>query len=418
MKNNLKLGDKKSFSLVFFVFLIFLVFVLSFSNLDFSKLITGYAISAGELAEIETQTAMLYPVEASTEVGKEISYDVVIYPYLDGVTGNMQKMNNFFVAVKFPQQNLEHKFTESLLENFELNVVNGPGAVKITGYGMNPFEDVFVFEPLAIARVTFVAKIKADTEPLIVEIVAPSIENSFNDDRTEAEVFSILETSELTILEAGLGNFIAENYPGKTWMDLTDAEKNQVKADWDKLTPEEKSQYAVCTPSCQGKQCGTDGCGGFCGAFNGQCADGELCLDGACGCKPNCAGKACGDDGCGGLCSDIECDDAVSITPSDFNLNWLLYAAILFILAGLIGFGYIGYKKFKKKKEFGTTVQQKPILGPEKQETQQSIASPQLVAYVKRNLAKGANEDQIRNALLQVGWDKDKVNAAISEGMK
>lgn len=61
----------------------------------------------------------------------------------------------------------------------------------------------------------------------------------------------------------------------------------------------------ACVPSCAGKSCGDDGCGGSCGA----CPPGELCsaITQACepeACVPNCAGKACGDDGCGGNCGD------------------------------------------------------------------------------------------------------------------
>lgn len=61
----------------------------------------------------------------------------------------------------------------------------------------------------------------------------------------------------------------------------------------------------VCKPSCAGKQCGPDGCGGTCGTCKdpskATCADG-LCVD-ACSPKPvKCKTNACGDDGCGGIC--------------------------------------------------------------------------------------------------------------------
>ncbi len=59
---------------------------------------------------------------------------------------------------------------------------------------------------------------------------------------------------------------------------------------------------AACTPSCNGKQCGSDGCGGSCGT----CSAGTTCnASGTCdanACVPNCNGKTCGDDGCGGSC--------------------------------------------------------------------------------------------------------------------
>jgi hypothetical protein len=51
----------------------------------------------------------------------------------------------------------------------------------------------------------------------------------------------------------------------------------------------------VCTPDCEGKQCGSDGCGGQCGECAGQCVEG-LCHAGP-GCEegegPGCGGCAC-----------------------------------------------------------------------------------------------------------------------------
>ena len=61
------------------------------------------------------------------------------------------------------------------------------------------------------------------------------------------------------------------------------------------------SCVSSCTPSCAGRVCGDDGCGGSCGS----CAAGQTCsAAGACvsSCTPSCAGRVCGDDGCGGSC--------------------------------------------------------------------------------------------------------------------
>jgi len=68
----------------------------------------------------------------------------------------------------------------------------------------------------------------------------------------------------------------------------------------------------VCTPKCDGKECGDDGCGGSCGA----CAPGIECLpDGTCKeCVPACDGKDCGPDSCGGECG--QCADG---TTCDVN---------------------------------------------------------------------------------------------------
>lgn len=40
----------------------------------------------------------------------------------------------------------------------------------------------------------------------------------------------------------------------------------------------ETTQEVVCTPKCEGLECGPDGCGGLCG----QCADGKTCFNGKC----------------------------------------------------------------------------------------------------------------------------------------
>ncbi len=56
-----------------------------------------------------------------------------------------------------------------------------------------------------------------------------------------------------------------------------------------------------CTPSCNLKACGTDGCGGSCGT----CPSGQTCnANWQCTtpCTPSCTGKVCGPDGCGGSC--------------------------------------------------------------------------------------------------------------------
>jgi hypothetical protein len=57
-----------------------------------------------------------------------------------------------------------------------------------------------------------------------------------------------------------------------------------------------------CVPDCTGKECGSDGCGGLCGACPGflYCMSGEgLCVNAD---PPQCDGKQCGDDSMGGVC--------------------------------------------------------------------------------------------------------------------
>jgi|GEM_PF-1816696 len=61
-----------------------------------------------------------------------------------------------------------------------------------------------------------------------------------------------------------------------------------------------------CTPSCDGTSCGvSDGCGGVCGCGAGQVCNNPQGTGGTC-CAPSCSGKECGSDGCGGTCGDCQ----------------------------------------------------------------------------------------------------------------
>ena len=70
----------------------------------------------------------------------------------------------------------------------------------------------------------------------------------------------------------------------------------------------------VCTPSCEGRQCGPDGCGGSCGG----CTAPKVCntQTGQCvsSCTPSCSGRECGDNGCGGSCG--SCSPPLSCTSA------------------------------------------------------------------------------------------------------
>ncbi|GEM_PF-1168194 len=59
---------------------------------------------------------------------------------------------------------------------------------------------------------------------------------------------------------------------------------------------------APCVPSCKGKACGADGCGGTCGTCGGL----DVCKGGTCVCVPDCNAKTCGDNGCGASCGDCK----------------------------------------------------------------------------------------------------------------
>ena len=74
--------------------------------------------------------------------------------------------------------------------------------------------------------------------------------------------------------------------------------------------------YPDDTPNCEGKECGPDGFGGVCGT----CEPGFFCEEGSCvegSCQPNCDGKECGDDGCGGSCG--ACDDGLECLNTEFG---------------------------------------------------------------------------------------------------
>jgi formylglycine-generating enzyme required for sulfatase activity len=60
-----------------------------------------------------------------------------------------------------------------------------------------------------------------------------------------------------------------------------------------------KTGVCTCLPECDGKECGSDGCGGNCGECPGLLGE---CIDGQCQCEPMCEGNPCGDDGCAGIC--------------------------------------------------------------------------------------------------------------------
>ena len=78
----------------------------------------------------------------------------------------------------------------------------------------------------------------------------------------------------------------------------------------------EDNSRVYCTPQCDGRACGSDGCGGSCGTcdeWGTQCSLGA-CVRVACGLARTCDLRACGSDGCGGSCGTCPksstCNDA------------------------------------------------------------------------------------------------------------
>lgn len=63
-----------------------------------------------------------------------------------------------------------------------------------------------------------------------------------------------------------------------------------------------------CIRQCVGRECGPDGCAGFCGS----CTSPSVCnfSEGKCICVPECGSRVCGDNGCGGSCG--SCPDGLA----------------------------------------------------------------------------------------------------------
>jgi hypothetical protein len=73
----------------------------------------------------------------------------------------------------------------------------------------------------------------------------------------------------------------------------------------------------ACVPACDGRQCGPDSCGGYCGSCPSTAPS---CLGGQCHvCTPACTDLQCGPDGCGGTCGTCgegtECSNGLCVPP-------------------------------------------------------------------------------------------------------
>gem|GEM_PF-3488975 len=76
---------------------------------------------------------------------------------------------------------------------------------------------------------------------------------------------------------------------------------------------DDTSSEMTCTPQCDDKECGMDGCGGICGGCPGDqvCDAGGHCVE---PCVAKCTGKECGDDGCGSTCGSCAQGETCSAT--------------------------------------------------------------------------------------------------------
>ena len=98
-----------------------------------------------------------------------------------------------------------------------------------------------------------------------------------------------------TAADSGVSGDTATDSGSETPGDSTDS-----STDPSDTTPSDPGN-PNCTPNCDGKECGSDGCGGQCG----MCGENKSCdiTSYTCQCHAKCDGKTCGDDGCGGTCS-------------------------------------------------------------------------------------------------------------------
>jgi len=80
------------------------------------------------------------------------------------------------------------------------------------------------------------------------------------------------------------------------------------------LCPSGRGARCQCVPNCAGKNCGDDGCGGFCG----DCFLPGVCdASGTCICTPNCGNHTSGPDGCGGTCA-TQCTSGAVVCAGTF----------------------------------------------------------------------------------------------------
>ena len=102
--------------------------------------------------------------------------------------------------------------------------------------------------------------------------------------------------------------------PGKLYYLLVDGKAEEDMGNY-------AFDVACCTPQCEGKVCGDDGCGMDCGTCPGEA---DACIEGECICQPSCSGKECGDDGCGQVCGEcageqVACEDGVCVCHPSCN---------------------------------------------------------------------------------------------------
>jgi hypothetical protein len=461
----------------FRLFLFFLFLTFSFLFVSLLSILTSTSVLAltgdPNIDSMPKSSAMLYPLPEAVDEGKEITFDLVVYPYLDGLHPNLQKANNYEVEISFDPNVLQLKQTDNLLKNYNVKLGGSTGSINVQAFAQDTAGGVYKFEPTRLVSFTFLAVGKTDETS--IKITKVYILNPLGPGGTVAELVKDYYNGKVAVLEAGLNTYIDEKFQGgnsgKYW-NLTEPQKKQIFEEWAQKNADQKKFFAECTPSCEGKQCGTDGCGGFCATPDGQCLNGMQCLNYLCVCQSNCEGKICGDDGCGGLCFNKECTkEKKLLTPLSFSWNkWYTYLLIILILLIIISALLVMKRKTIKEKlhEFRerraqkkaarqaaklslqTSIQtaklaakqaaqaanqakaqpqspaqisgasvtfkaQQPIQKPITTPSAPSPVPPQLVSYVKQQSAKGITRNQMEQALIRVGWKKEQIDRAFDE---
>jgi hypothetical protein len=420
-------------SLFYFTLFILFIFFFSFSVIVFAE-------TDPNIDNMPKKSAMLYPLPESIDIGKEIEFDLIINPFLEGVHEDLQKVNNYVFEMTFDPNVLKLQFVENSLETFDVKQTGSTGKIKVIAIGIDPAADVFNFEPTKLLKFKFLAVGKSENAP--VKISKMYLMNSLGAGGTEAELITDLFDGKIAVLENGLNTFIDEYYADDTlygygsrskYWNLSEHEKDEVLNAWDGLSPAEKAKYGQCVPNCNSKECGTDGCGGFCGTTNGLCLNGNECFDFKCSCQPNCFGKVCGDNSCGGLCSDRKCTkyDEHRI-PGQIWSKWYTYLLLILALVILVGSLIVAEKDKIKEKyhvwllkrhqakimnqstkmDQGQFRKQSQQTQQIQQQAQQSKASSQLISFIMNQLNKGYNREQIEQSLLRVGWKKEMIDDA------
>jgi hypothetical protein len=79
-------------------------------------------------------------------------------------------------------------------------------------------------------------------------------------------------------------------------------------------SPDKACEDTNCAPACYNRECGTDGCGGYCGNERGTCGKGQECIQGQCQDKTfSCAADPSMVDACVGICD---------INPIIYTWRW------------------------------------------------------------------------------------------------